>query len=309
MLWRSTALSLVATLGGGAFASAVGARMHPSTGARHAAKALSHHNRPPAAHAAVVGGSPASSALFASVAFVSDRRQEERFSCTGTVIAPTVILTAGHCAENDTTAAVASAAGFSVATHSVNLTGADIEQSAVSRVFVDPGFHPWSSRDDAALLILATPTTAPAVAVAGVGATAVPAGTRAVMAGWGRTSYYQHRTSTLLRSANTVVQSDPWCSRHLRAFDPGSEICTIDPPRYLTAPCYGDSGGPLLTAGKSRPLEIGIMSDANSRCSPSGPAVFTGVNAISAWLTRVVGSVARSYWNASSSRLPKLRRR
>jgi trypsin len=274
-------------------ALAADAQAHSRTRALQAVSASRHHVTLPA-HTAIVGGSLANSPFFAPVAFVRDRQQDEINSCTGAVIAPTVVLTAGHCAENETTAVVSPIAGFTVTTHSTDLSGPEVELSTVSHIFVEPGFNPKSGRDDAALLILTTPTTAPVVALpAPADATPIAAGTRAVMAGWGRMAYRKPGISRLLRRADTVVQSEAWCDDHLRAFDPSLEICTIDSPGYSTSPCFGDSGGPLLVADEGRPLEIGIVSDSNSRCSPFGPAVFTAMDAISAWLDRIVGSVAR----------------
>jgi secreted trypsin-like serine protease len=252
-------------------------------------------HRPAAAHATIVGGSPANGQFFASVAFVSDRQQDAIYSCSASVIAPTVVLTAAHCAESETTAAVSPVAGFTVTTHSSDLSGPDVELSTISHIFIEPGFDRGSDRDDAALLILTTPTSAPPVMVpAPADANPIAIGTQAVVAGWGRTAFRKHGASRLLHRGVTVVQSEAWCTEHLRAFDPGLEMCAIDSPDDRTSPCFGDSGGPLLLADGGRPLEIGIVSESNRRCSPSGPAMFTAMNAISRWVGRIVDSVGRS---------------
>jgi trypsin len=265
------------------------------TRALRGATASPHRLAPAAAHATIVGGSLANSPFFASLAFVSDRKQGAIYSCSASVIAPTVVLTAAHCAESETTAAVSPVAGFTVTTHSSDLSGPDVKLSTISQIFVEPGFNPKSGRDDAALLILTTPTTAPPVAVpAPTDANPIAAGTQAVVAGWGRTAFRKHGASRLLHRGDTVLQSEAWCTEHLRAFDPSLEVCAIDSPDDLTSPCFGDSGGPLLLADEGRPLEIGIVSESNSRCSPSGPAMFTAMDAISGWLGRIVGWVGRS---------------
>src|SRR5580693_2461337 len=67
-----------------------------------------------AAHAAVIGGTPAASGEFPSLAEVLDVRGREIGQCTGTVIAPTLIMTAGHCAENVRTGVPDKASGFAV---------------------------------------------------------------------------------------------------------------------------------------------------------------------------------------------------
>jgi trypsin len=264
------------------------------TRALRGASASPHRLAPAAAHATIVGGSLASGPFFASVAFVSDRQQGAIYSCSGSVIAPTVVLTAAHCVESETTAAVSPVAGFTVTTHSSDLSGPGVELSTISHIFVEPRFNPKSGRDDAALLILTTPTTAPPIAVLAPADANPAAGTQAVVAGWGRTAFRKPGASRLLHRGDTVVQSEAWCIEHLRAFDPSLEMCAIDTPDDRTSPCFGDSGGPLLLGDEDRPLEIGIVSESNSRCSPAGPAMFTAMNAISGWLGRIVGSVGRS---------------
>jgi len=55
----------------------------------------------PTAQASIVGGTPATIADFPSLAYVqAEEGPKKGFACTGTVIAPRVILTAGHCVED-----------------------------------------------------------------------------------------------------------------------------------------------------------------------------------------------------------------
>src|SRR5689334_3460679 len=52
------------------------------------------------ASASIVGGKAASIAEFPSLAFIEAADKDNRFACTGTVIAPRVVLTAAHCVED-----------------------------------------------------------------------------------------------------------------------------------------------------------------------------------------------------------------
>ena len=74
----------------------------------------------PRAHASIVGGLPAEPGTFPWLAAVFHEGPGEGFLCTGTVVAPNVILTAAHCAEDVRTGARFSAAGYAVVTGNVD---------------------------------------------------------------------------------------------------------------------------------------------------------------------------------------------
>ena len=94
------------------------------------------------AHTAIVGGSPAETNSFPWLAFIVDKRPEGNGLCSGTVVAPNLILTAAHCAENVETGIANETSGYSVVTGNVDWTSPDRQVSAVSRVVVYPGFAP-----------------------------------------------------------------------------------------------------------------------------------------------------------------------
>ena len=240
----------------------------------------------PRAHAAIVGGAPAQPGTFASVAEIVDTRSRETGKCTGTVVTPDLILTAGHCAVNMATGAVNKAAGYVVLTGGV-AEGGERQASTVSGVIVYEGFVRRVDDGDAALLVLSTPTQAPPIKLAASpGAGGLHAGLTATIAGWGKTYYAQPRPSTQLHWAPTVVQGTRWCRRNAPPFYARTEICTIDPPRDATGACNGDSGGPLLARASTggEPVQIGIAIHGYARCSTRRPSVFTRVEAIAPWI-------------------------
>jgi secreted trypsin-like serine protease len=265
-----------------------------------AAAAASAVERPgPAAREAVVGGVLAQSGAYASVADIIDLRGPVDGQCTGTVVAPSVILTAAHCAENIVTGVPYPPSGFRVLTGDVAGAGLQRQVSTVSAVIVYEGFRRRVDAGDAALLVLAQPTSAPAIRLAtSADAGELATGATATIAGWGNTFYGQELPTAGLRSADTVVQAPHWCARNAPPFYDRSEICTIDPPSYATGACNGDSGGPLLgplDTGEE-PLQIGIAVHVYGRCSTRRPSVFTRVDAIASWV--------RSWINAYSQPAP-----
>jgi secreted trypsin-like serine protease len=237
------------------------------------------------AHIAVIGGQPADPGTFPWMADVLDVRSNEVGQCSGTVVAPNLVLTAGHCAEDMQTGVVNEASGYRVLTGNVDSAAPETEKqtSGVTRVIVCPCHDRQTAVGDVALLQLSTPTTAPAVTLA----SRPNSGTGALLAGWGETYPNQDTQVERLRWAPTVVQRPGWCEREAPPFSPAGEICTIDPPDHQTGVCNGDSGGPLLVASPSAPggmVQIGVASHVYNECATTSPSVFTRVDAISTWV-------------------------
>jgi len=174
------------------------------------------HHRATSAHEAVIGGIAAQAGAFPSVVEIEDSHGNGMAGeCTGTVVAPSLILTAGHCAENMKTGIVNKATGYRVFTDRVHATGVEGQVSAVSWVIAYEGLDRRVDDGDAALLVLSTPTTAPAIRLAtGSNKGEFHAGVTATIVGWGNISYEQRLSTERLRSADTVVQGPRWCSHN-----------------------------------------------------------------------------------------------
>lgn len=246
----------------------------------------SHGRRGPFAHAAIIGGTPAQAGAYPSLAYVVDFQGTVVYQCTGTVIAPSLILTAGHCAENMQTGTPYSASGYRVVIGAVEPLLPELPVSRVLGVIVYPGMNRKMDDGDAALLVLSTPTTAPPVKLASASfAKHLEDGTPATIAGWGKTSYEQTSLTERLQFAGTAVQGRKWCRRNASPFYPRSEICAISPPSYGTGVCEGDSGGPLLVSGPSdEPVEVGVTDHVYEKCSTRRPSVFANVGALASWI-------------------------
>jgi secreted trypsin-like serine protease len=252
--------------------------------------------RPPAvAHAAIIGGAVAQAGAFPSLAYVVDFQGQFAYQCTGTVIAPSLILTAAHCAENMQNGATFSPSGFRVVTGAVDPLQPGDSVSTILGVIVYPGLERKVDNGDVALLVLSTPTSAPPIALATRAQTKhLAGGMAATIVGWGKTAYEQTSLTEQLQSAATVVQARKWCRRNAPPFYPRSEICTIAPPSYTTGVCQGDSGGPLLASGPNgETIEIGVADHVYGRCSTHHPSVFESVGSIDAWLQTWIAAYKR----------------
>lgn len=218
--------------------------------------------------------------------------------CSGTVLAPNVVLTAGHCAVDESTGALLNPAQFEVVTNAVDWTNTSLRRvSGVSRILVDPDYEPSSATSDAALLVLSSPTTAPSIQLASNADVSLEQpGTGAIIAGWGETSPNSGTVTQNLMWASTVVQSPNYCSQVSLppfTYDPTVKLCAVNSPFDDTGTCSGDSGGPLLTSGASgQPVEIGITSYGPSDCDTVTADFFTTAEPLSGWVDQELQAVA-----------------
>jgi hypothetical protein len=211
-------------------------------------------------------------------------------------VAPRVILTAAHCAEDTSTGVARDPSGYRVVTGSVNRDSLARQISAVSQVIVYPGFDPGDLHQDAALLVLTTPTTAPPITLATAeNSVNILPGDEYTMAGWGSTYYGQTKGVKQLRWAYIVHQSPEACASYIHAnYDQSSEICVLRPPSHDTTICEGDSGGPLLgpDARGIGTIEIGIASRSSNTCSAEVPVSYIRVDAVSSWIQEQAKAIA-----------------
>lgn len=243
------------------------------------------------ARASIVGGKTASIESFPWLAHISYRGRLEEFNCAGTVVSPRLILTAAHCVLTGT-GKVAVASNFSIVTGFGNRKEAPPERiSKVSQVLVFPGYEPSRILNDAALLVLAGPVTAPALPLATPADEALRAqGVPIEVAGWGLVDVDPPRLPAVLRQAQSVVQGAASCQRNMRralsTYSPNAQICVRSELRPGVSLCDGDSGGPgIARRPDGTPVQIGIISLKGSPdCNPSTPQVLARVDQVSSWV-------------------------
>lgn len=299
----SPAAVVSALLLAGAGAPAAVAASAPRAQAAGAATAT----RTPHARAAVIGGAPAAAGQFAGVVDLVDRRGDVGGQCTGTVVAPRLVLTAGHCAENMRTGIANAASGYHVLVGSVDVDSDEGQLVGVSSLLPYEGFDRRVDAGDAALLVLSTPVNVAPVALATPAEEqSLSSGTTATMVGWGKTHFVQSVLTPRLQWSHTAVQSARWCRRDAPPFYPGSELCTVTPPTYANGLCSGDSGGPLLApvgpGGES--VEVGIAIHVYGRCSTRLPSVYTSVGALYSWLRSWIDAYATPSSGAPEASAP-----
>lgn len=230
-----------------------------------------------AGRGAVVGGQPAPTGAWPdAVALYAVTGQ---LACSGVLVAPDVVLTAGHC-------------GFGldhvlVGTADLGEGGVEI---GITRTEVHP--EPYTSFDVAVLLLDASAPVAPrAIARDCVIDGYLGVGADVAIVGFGATDAWASEWTDQLQQAFTTVR-DPACSD----LDAGCNA-DVSPGGELIAggdgidSCSGDSGGPLYLQTPDGDLLLGLTSravvPADAPCGGGG--IYVRADAVADWVEEVIG--------------------
>jgi secreted trypsin-like serine protease len=226
---------------------------------------------------AIVGGAPASTHTYGWMVRLS-------IGCDGTLVAPRVVLTAGHCVTG-----TGRITNIRVSAGSANLDGPGVVTVSSQYVQRAPGFRQATQGNDWALVQLAKPLTDPVLAL--THGTAYDKGLFRVL-GWGAT-HESGGQQTQLRSALVPFVSDAACGRAYagESFVNAQMICAGNLAHGGVDACQGDSGGPLVRRDATgKYVEVGIVSWGVGCARAGDPGVYTQV---SAFATAIKSAVAK----------------
>src|SRR4051794_27493760 len=261
---------------------------------------------------AVVGGHDVPAGKYP---YVADITIDFAFGCTGTLVDPTHILTAGHC-SSITPGLASIPVGQPGQTIDVSIGSNKPGQGqhpAVARTIVNPDYNFLNGDSyDASILELATPVNLPTVKVAGKGEQNLWApGTTATIAGFGVTSEGGDAPD-VMQEAQVPITTDAYASKaYGSSFDPKTMIGAGFPQGGVDT-CQGDSGGPLLVPDGAGGFRLaGDTSWGDGCAQPGKPGIYgrVGDTLLREWIrTNAPNAVASDASGAASTRTTTTRK-
>ncbi|MDX2090197.1 MAG: trypsin-like serine protease [Kofleriaceae bacterium] len=194
--------------------------------------------------APVVGGSKVPTGAWPDVAAVI----AEAGTCSGTLVAPDVVLTAGHCID--------------IAPYEVVLASTDYARGG-ERIAVKAAraFPAWWDRFDAGVLILERAARTPPrlVASACTANALLKNGTPLRIVGFGATTPAGDDRNTRLYEA-TIPILDAYCETDESCGEAARPKGEFTAGGRGTDSCFGDSGGPAFVDTPAGPALVGVVS-------------------------------------------------
>ncbi len=230
------------------------------------------------AEAPIIGGTDVPTGKWRDVAAVNDSSGEQ--GCTGTLVAPTVVLTAEHCLEIDPTAVV-------IGTTSLARPSEGEVIPIIKRIGYPNGFRTF----DIGVLVLQRPSTIePRKIAAGWAAVDIKNGAMASIVGYGAIDrdsdvYIDELQEAVVPITDADCSTSSGCNALAR---PAGELGAGG---MGTDTCAGDSGGPLYITNDMGTFLAGITSrgydDNRYYCSEGG--IYTRPDKIVAWIEKEAG--------------------
>jgi secreted trypsin-like serine protease len=253
----------------------------------------------------IVGGTPAriqDTPFLVALVRRSEADAKVGQFCGGSLVAPTLVLTAAHCLgiKSDGQSATGMAPDtIDVVLGRTNLDEPQGERIRVTGYSVPQSWNPVQFTNDIALLRLAEAATAtPALLMAQGSTYGTQQGETARIQGWGCEVAGTNKNeckvvrgsaggTASLKAGTVIFQAQQGCQAPIRDFDPSSMLCARGEGDAQVT-CFGDSGGPVsVTFTDGSAGIVGLVSFGESlRCNTNELDIYTYVRPVyDSWLS------------------------
>ncbi|ORX65953.1 trypsin-like serine protease [Linderina pennispora] len=239
----------------------------------------------------IIGGHPVPDSRFNFVARITVDSPGSESLCSGSLIAPTVILTAAHCLIDESGMP---ATGVMRATFGYSHTSPG-ESFYIQKVYIHPQYDAGVRVNDIGLVILNQGVPSGLAAPAKIYTGGYNESTVFTVAGYGLTKDSAGPPSDTLLQTDLAVGDKPFCEHSYPPWNISSQICLAH--NNGRDACEGDSGGPAAVHDiNGNIMVLGVTSFGAGVASGKAAGYYTDASKYTDWVSQSArGEYLRPY--------------